>query len=112
MSEINIKGKSSSACYYYDSTALCWALVAFSVSGSYTQSVGLLGRGISPSQGLYLHIEQRKHRKSAHNTNIHAFSEIRTHDPSVRASEDISCLRLRGQCDRLSCLLVKLNLWK
>jgi hypothetical protein len=23
----------------------------------YTQSVGLLGRGISPSQGLYLHIE-------------------------------------------------------
>jgi hypothetical protein len=32
-------------------TALCWALAAFSVSWSYTQSVGLLGRGISPSQG-------------------------------------------------------------
>jgi hypothetical protein len=31
--------------YYYGSTALCWALAAFSVSLSYTQSVGLLGRG-------------------------------------------------------------------
>jgi hypothetical protein len=28
----------------------------------YTQSVGLLGRGISPPQGLYLHTEQHKHR--------------------------------------------------
>jgi hypothetical protein len=28
-------------------------------------------------------------------------SGIRTHDPSVRASEDSSCLRLRGHCDRL-----------
>jgi hypothetical protein len=47
------------------STAL-WTLVAFSVSSSYTQSVGLLGRGISPSQGLYLYREQRKHRINAH----------------------------------------------
>jgi hypothetical protein len=43
--------------YYYGSTALCLALVAFLVSWSYTQSVGLLGRGISLSQGLYLHTE-------------------------------------------------------
>jgi hypothetical protein len=27
-------------------------------------------------------------------------SGIRTHEPSVRAREDISCLRLRGHCDR------------
>jgi hypothetical protein len=32
----------------------------------YTQSVGLLGRGISPSQGRYLHTEQHKHRIKAH----------------------------------------------
>jgi hypothetical protein len=38
-----------------------------------TQSVGLLGRGISPSQGRYLHTEQ--------NNRIHALSGIRTHDP-------------------------------
>jgi hypothetical protein len=38
----------------------------FSVSWSYTQIVGLLGRGISPSQGLYLHTEQHKHRINTH----------------------------------------------
>jgi hypothetical protein len=32
----------------------------------YTQTVGLLGRGISPSQGRYLHTEQHKHRINAH----------------------------------------------
>jgi hypothetical protein len=44
----------------------------------YRHMVGLLGRVISPSQGLYLHriTQQRKTR-----TNIHALSGIRTHDP-------------------------------
>jgi hypothetical protein len=62
------------------------------------QSVGLLGRGISPSQGRELHTEQHKHRTNAHGHN--ALNWIRTHDPSVRASEESSCLRLRGHCDR------------
>jgi hypothetical protein len=86
--------------YYYGSKALCWALAAFSVTWSYTQSVGLLGRGISSSQGLYLHAEQHKHRINAHNTDIRASSGMGTHDPSVRVSEDSSCLRPRGHCDR------------
>jgi hypothetical protein len=34
------------------------------------------------------------------NTDIHATSEIRTYDPSIRAGEDISCLRPRDHCDR------------
>jgi hypothetical protein len=34
------------------------------------------------------------------NTNIHASSGIRTHDPSVQAGEDISGLRPRGDCAR------------
>jgi hypothetical protein len=71
-------------------------LAAFSVSLYYTQSVGLLGWGISPSQGLYLHTEQYKH-----NTDIQALSGIRTHDRRVRSGEDGSCLRPRGYCDRL-----------
>jgi hypothetical protein len=50
----------------YRSTALCWALAAFSVSWTYTQSVGLLGRLISPSQGLYPYIKQHKRRINAH----------------------------------------------
>jgi hypothetical protein len=41
--------------------------------------VGLLGRVISPSQGLYLH-RTTQHRKTQ--TNIHALSGSRTHDPS------------------------------
>jgi hypothetical protein len=65
-----------------------------------TQLVGLLGRGISPPQGLYLHTEQHEHRINAHNTNIHALSGIQTHDPILRESEDISCLRPRDQCDQ------------
>jgi hypothetical protein len=85
----------------YDSTALFWALAAFSVSWSYIQAVGLPVRGITPSQSLYLHTEQHKHRINAHNTDIRALSGIRTHNPSVRASEDSSCLRPRGHCDRL-----------
>jgi hypothetical protein len=84
--------------YYYGSTALCWALAAFSVSWSYTQPVGLFGWGISPSQGLYLHTEQHKYRINAHNSDIHALSGIRTHDPNVITSEDSSCLRPRGHC--------------
>jgi hypothetical protein len=52
--------------YIYDSTALYWALAAFSISWSFTQSVGLLGRGICPSLGRYLHTEQHKHRINAY----------------------------------------------
>jgi hypothetical protein len=65
----------------------------------FTQTVGILGRVISPSQGHYLNTEQHKHRINAH-TDIHAWNGIRTHNPSVRAGEDSSCFRLRGHCDR------------
>jgi hypothetical protein len=37
---------------------------------------GLLGRGISPSQSLYLHTEQHIYIINAHNTDIHALSGI------------------------------------
>jgi hypothetical protein len=37
-------------------------------------------------------------RINAHNTDIHVLSGIRTHDPSVRVSEDSSCFRPRGHC--------------
>jgi hypothetical protein len=63
----------------------------------FTQSVGLLGRMISPSQGRYLHTGQHEHRINAH-TDIHALGGTRTYDPSVRASEGSSCLRPRGYC--------------
>jgi hypothetical protein len=59
----------------------------------FSQKVGLLGQVISSSQGLYLNTGQHKQNKRIHTPNIHALSGIRTHDPSVRASEDSSCLR-------------------
>jgi hypothetical protein len=73
--------------FIYGSTALVHLGRLFSFL-MYTQNVGLLLRGISPSQGRYLH------------TDIHALSGIRTHNPSIRTGENSSCLRSRGHCDR------------
>jgi hypothetical protein len=74
----------------------------------FTQSVGLLGRGTSPSQGRYLNTGQHKHRINTH-TDIHTLSGIRTLDASVRASEDSSCLRPRGHYDRQVCCVTGVN---
>jgi hypothetical protein len=63
-----------------------WPLIQFR-NHFFTQTVGLLGRLISPSQGRYLYTGQHKHRTDAY-TDIHALNGIRTHEPSVRASED------------------------
>jgi hypothetical protein len=49
--------------------------------------VGLLGRVMSPSQGLYLH-RTTQHRKTR--TNIHALSGIRTHDPSNQPAKTLA----------------------
>jgi hypothetical protein len=65
--------------------SFCWTLFQF------------LGRGISLSQGRYLRTGQT-------HAEIHALSRIRTHDPSVRVSEDTSCLRESGHCDLASFL--------
>jgi hypothetical protein len=62
----------------------------------FSQTVGLLERVISPSQDRYLNTES----PHTHTPNIHALSGIRTHDSSVRASEDSSRLRIRGYCGR------------
>jgi hypothetical protein len=75
-----------------------WPLLQF--RNLFTHMVQLLGRGISPSQGRYLHTGQHKHRINAH-TDIRALNGIRTHDPSIQASEDSSCRGPRGHCDRL-----------
>jgi hypothetical protein len=65
------------------------------------QSVGLLGRMISSSQGPYLYINTEKRTHTHTQTlNIHALSGIRTHNPGFRASEDSTWLRLLGYRDR------------
>jgi hypothetical protein len=57
----------------------------------YTQSVGLLGRGISPSQVRYLHTGQHKHRIIAH-TGIHASSEIQRTNPVFQQAKTVHAL--------------------
>jgi hypothetical protein len=47
------------------------------------------------------HRTTQTQNKRIHTRNNHAPSGIRTRDPSVRASEDSSCLRPLGYCDRL-----------
>jgi hypothetical protein len=60
----------------------------------FTNSVELLGRVISPSQGSYRHTGQHKHR--IHTQTSTLLSGIRAHDPSVRAGDGSSCLRPHG----------------
>jgi hypothetical protein len=83
--------------YYYGTTALYWALADFSIPWSQPQSVGLLGRGMSPSQGLYLHTEQHKHRINAHR---HPCSEW-DWNPGPQCSNEGVRFMPRGHCDRL-----------
>jgi hypothetical protein len=70
-----------------------------------SQTVGLLGRVISPSQGCYLNTGQHKHRINAYaqQTSMPWVRFEPTIPASERASERrSSCLRPRGYCDRLS----------
>jgi hypothetical protein len=45
-------------------------------------------------------VEQDNTNTQLTQTNMHALSGIRTHEPNVRAGEDISYLIPRGNCDQ------------
>jgi hypothetical protein len=97
-----------SSCSHFGALLPFWSIGLISQVLVQLQTVGLLGRVISSSQGLYLNTEQHKHRINAyihththtHTPNIHALSGIRIHDPGFRASEDSTCLRPLGYRDR------------
>jgi hypothetical protein len=78
---------SSSSSYGFAAIIGSWPLFQF--IDPYTQLVGLLGRGIGTSQGLYLHKAQRKHRIRV-NTHRHPCLEW---DSNPRSH----CLRGRRQ---------------
>jgi hypothetical protein len=92
------------------STAFLLDIGRSSVSWTFTQSVGLLGRGISPLQGRYLNTGQRKYMINEHRH--HASSGTRTHYPSVWVGENSSCLRPRGHCDRQRYIIIELKISK
>jgi hypothetical protein len=59
-SSSSLSSSSSSSSMALQLIARPWQFFFFLVSWFYTQSVGLLGKGISPEQGLYLHTRQHK----------------------------------------------------
>jgi hypothetical protein len=75
-----------------------WPLFQFGYLFLHRWQNSLDGRSARRKAATYT--GQHKDRINAH-TDIHVLSGIRTHDPSVRASEDSSCLRSRGHCARL-----------
>jgi hypothetical protein len=92
---------------YYGSAVLSLDLFRF-FSFLILYTAGLLGRGISPPQGRYLHTEQHKHRINAHK---HPCLERDSNLlPSIRPSEDSSCLNPSGHCDRLYDVL-QIEIW-
>jgi hypothetical protein len=60
----------------------------------FSQMAGLLGQVIRTTQ---------TQNKRIYTPNIHDLSGIRTHDPSVKASKDSSCLKPHSYCDRPIC---------
>jgi hypothetical protein len=67
-----------------------WTLAAFSVSSSAHRWWNSLDGDQPVAKPLPTHKQNKR-------TDMHASSGIRTHDPSVRAGEDGSCLRGRGR---------------
>jgi hypothetical protein len=69
----------------------------------FSQTVGLLGRVISPSQGRYLNIGQHKYRINpyTHQTSMLWVRFGPMFPMSQRAMTVHACLRPRGYCDRL-----------
>jgi hypothetical protein len=52
-----------------------------------------------------LHAQTEQHKQNKHKHN-HSSSGIRTHDPSIWADEESSCLRTHNHCGRQFCLLL------
>jgi hypothetical protein len=86
--------------YYYGSTALFWALTAFQFLDLIHRRQDTLDGG-SARWKASIYTQNYTNRINAHNTGIYALSGIRTQDSSFRGREVSSCLRPRGQCDRL-----------
>jgi hypothetical protein len=71
----------------------------------FSQTVGLLGRVISSSQGLYLNIGQNKQIKRIHIPNIHALMGF---ELTIRASERAKKIHALGSAATLTGLTLKL----
>jgi hypothetical protein len=74
--------------YPFLSTPYSYGVESFIFLWIYTQTVGLLGRVIGPSQGLYLNTGQHKHRKTRARAHTHQTSMPELgFEPTITASE-------------------------
>jgi hypothetical protein len=71
-----------------------WPLIQF--RNHFSQTVGLLRRVISSSLGSYLNTGKQTQNKRTHTNHLCLNYSNPTHDPSVQANVDSSCLRPRG----------------
>jgi hypothetical protein len=78
--------------------SFCWTLAAFSVSQSYTQSVRLLGGGISPSQGRCVHTKWQKRTQTSM-----PWVRFEPRIPGFERAKTFHGHRPRGHCDRPVC---------
>jgi hypothetical protein len=89
--------------------SFCWILVAiFSFLTLYT--VGRTPWTGDQSVGRPLPTHRTTQTQNKRTQNIHALSGFRTHDPRFRMSEDSSCLRPHGHCDRLGMVYLQWRL--
>jgi hypothetical protein len=79
-----------------------WALASFRFPDLFTIGRTLWTSNQLVARPLPKHRASQTQNKHIYTPNIHARSEIRTHDHSVRATEDSSCLRPLGYRDRLN----------
>jgi hypothetical protein len=75
-----------------------WSLIQLH-NDFFTDGRTLWGSNQPIAKPLPKHRTTQTQNKRIHTPNIHALSGIRTHDRSIRTSEDSSCLRPRGYCD-------------
>jgi hypothetical protein len=79
-----------------------WALASFQFPDLFTIGRTPWTSDQVVARPLPKHRTAQTQNKRIYTPKIHALSGIRTHDHSIRASEDSSCLRSRGYRDRLA----------
>jgi hypothetical protein len=84
-----------------------WALASFQFPALFTINRTLWTSDQLVARTLPKHRTAQTKNKHIYTPNIHVLNGIRTHDHSIRASEDSSCLRPLGYRDRRLQVLMK-----
>jgi hypothetical protein len=108
--DATLRGYLLTFCFHWLYSPLVpWPLI-FSVSWSFLQTVGLLGRVISSSQGLYPNAEQHKHRI---NTYTYQTSMLCVgFEPTIQASERAKTVHALDRSATVTDILIYMCCWQ